>query len=147
MAELQTQISFQDVAKKYGVSAETLTRLAQDGIIRTTKPSGEEEEKAVSVSTVAAVASIIEKEIKPEMYEHLRGQRIRLMEAARKHKVSEQNLFHWAERGYIQVLDRDVQKMELSASDVAYASDVFKRARELTSSSVRAGWVLKRAFA
>jgi len=101
---------------------------------------------AVSTSTVAAAANMILDEIHPEQYEHLRGNRIRLMEAARQYPVSEQNLFNWSKQGYIKVLGQGFQKMELNVADVELVSEIFNRAKELTGSSIRAGWVLKRVI-
>jgi hypothetical protein len=122
-----------------------LTRLAEDGIIKVER-NGEsgEEEGAVPVSTVAAAASIIGNEIRPEQYVHLRGKRIRLMEASREYGVEQPNLTNWVNYGYIQVLDQGFQRLEIDVADAEYVADVFNRAKELTGSSIRAGWVLKR---
>jgi len=104
--------------------------------------------RAVEVlPTVAAVADIVLDEIRPEKYEHLRGNRIRLMEASRQCSVSEQNLLNWSKQGYIEVLGQSFQRIELDAADAELVSDVFRRARELTVSPIKAGWVLKRVIA
>ena len=148
MAELKTQLSFEDVAKRYGVSPDALTRLAEDGIIKV-EHNGKNgrEEQTVSVSTVTAAANIITEEIRPEQYTHLRGKRIRLMEASREYGVEQPNLTNWVNYGYIQVLDQGFQRLEIDAADAKYVADVFNRAKELTGSSIKAGWVLKRMLA
>lgn len=100
----------------------------------------------ITVSTVdnATAARMILEEIRPEQYEHLKGKRIRLMEATRKYNVSDPNLINWAKRGYITVRDRGFQRLELDEADVAYIVRIYQRGRELTGSSIKAGYVLKR---
>ncbi len=142
--QLETYIPLKEASRKYGVPVEALTRLVRDGIIRLTHTK--EGDSVITVSTVdnATATRIILDEICPEQYEHLRGKRIRLMEAARKYEVDHPNLSNWATKyGYIQVLGEGFQRLELDAADAKYVADVFKRAKELTGSSIKAGWVLK----
>jgi predicted site-specific integrase-resolvase len=143
VAELDTQMTLEQVAQRYGVATDALTQMVQDGIILAAKEN-DKEEPAVTVSTVAAAANIIREEIKPEQFSHLRGERIRLMEASRKYEVDHVTLMNWSNYGYIPVLDQDKQKVELDEPAVAYVSHIFKRATELTDSPIRAGWVIKR---
>lgn len=135
MAELETQLTLEGV----------LTQMMQDGIIRAAKESDEEQPAVtVTVSTVAAAVNIIKEEIRPEHYAHLRGQRIRLMEASRKFGVDEANLRNWIKYGYIKPIVQEFQHVEVDSSQIAYTTAVFKRAITLTDSPIRAGWVLKR---
>jgi len=146
--QLETYISLKGAARKYGVSIETLTQLVRDGIIRLARTK--EGDSVITVSTVdnATATRIILDEIRPEQYEHLRGKKIRVTEAARKYQVDQPSLSNWATKyGYIQVLGVGFQRLELDAADAKYAADIFKRAKELTGSSIKAGWVLKRIFA
>ena len=147
MAELDTQLTLEEVARQYGVPPETLIQMSRDGIIRAVNSGSDQEKPAVTVSTVAAAANIIRGEIKPEQYEHLRGRRIQVNEAAKRFGVSSPNMSRWVEYGYIQILDRRSQYVDIDVADVQYVVDVFQRAKELTGSSIRAGWVLKRIFA
>ena len=146
MAELDTQLTLEQVARQYGVPPETLIQMSRDGIIRAAKSGSDQEKPAVTVSTVAAAANIVKEEIKPEHYEHLRGQKIRLMEASRRFEVDEANLRNWIKYGYIQPILQEFQHVEVDTADVAFISNVFRKAIELTNSSIRAGWVLKRVF-
>jgi transposase-like protein len=141
VAELETQISLKDIAQQYGISADALTRLTQDGIIRA---NHSEEEKTVSVSTVAAAASVLRREVRPEQYKHLRGRRIRVNEAAAKYDVPPPNISRWIKLEYIQVLGSGFQRTEIDEADIAYISAAYKRAIEITESSIRAGWTLRR---
>ncbi len=144
MAELETYIPLPEAARKYGISPEALTRLVRDGIIRLAHT--EEGDSVITVSTIAAAADVIRDEIRPEQYRHLRGRRIRLMDAARKYAVSDPNLINWTNRGYICVHKRGFQHLELDEADVAYVTAIHKRGRELTGSPIKAGWVLKRVL-
>jgi hypothetical protein len=132
-----------DAARKYGISVKALTRLVQDGIIKMART--EKGDRVITVSTVDndTAARIILEEIRPEQYERLRGEPIRLMEAAREYEVEPSSLLRWVERKYVQELDRGTQKLEIDRGDAKLATDVFHRARELTGSSIKAGWVLR----
>ena len=141
---LESYLTLSEAARKYGISTDALTRLVKDGIIRAVH--NEEGDRVITVSTVAAAADVIRDEIRPEQYEHLRGKRLRAIEAAEEYGVDTPNLSNWIKYGYIQPLDRGPQRVELDAAEVKYVVDVFKRAKELTGSSIRAGWVLKRIF-
>jgi hypothetical protein len=140
--QLETYIPLKDAARKYGVPVEALTRLVRDGIIRLTHTK--KGDSVITVSTVAAAADVIRQEIRPEHYKHLQGKRVRLLEAGRRYDIEAVSLSGWVDRGYIYVHDRGFQRLELDTADVKYAVDVFKRAKELTGSSIKAGWVLKR---
>jgi len=146
MTELQSYLTLSEAARKYGISSDVLTRLARDGIIRAIH--NEEGTAVITVSTVDndTAARIILDEIRPEQYKNLRGKRIRLMEASRKYEVADPNLYRWAGRHYIRVLDQGSRRMELDEADVAYVVAVHRRAHELTGSPIKAGWVLKQVL-
>jgi len=143
---LEPYLTLSDAARRYGISTDALTRLVKAGIIRAVH--NEEGTAVITVQTVdnATAARMILDEIKPEQYEHLRGKKIRLTEAAREYEVDQPNLSNWVRYGYIRVLDQGFQRLELDAADTKYAADIFKRAKELTGSSIKAGWVLKRVL-
>ena len=145
--QLETYISLKGAARKYGVSIETLTQLVRDGIIRLARTR--EGDSVITVLTVdnATATRMILEEIHPEQYAHLHGQKVRVAKAGQLYNVEYPNLIRWAERGYIRVLGRGFQRLELDAADAKYAADVFNRARELTGSSIKAGWVLKQVLA
>jgi len=144
--QLETGIPLHQVAKKYGVPPEALTRLARDGIIRLSRTQKGDSVIAVSTSTVAAAANMILDEINPEQYEHLRGNRIRLTDAAEKYQIAKQNLARWTEYGYLRVIERGFQYLELDEADVSFAVNVYNRACVLTDSPIKGGWVLKQVF-
>jgi hypothetical protein len=68
------------------------------------------------------------------------------MDAARKYHVSDANLVHWTNAGYIKVLEHGPKLRVLDEADVALVVRIFREAREETGSPIRAGWILKRAL-
>ena len=146
MTELQSYLTLSEAARKYGVSSDVLTRLARDGIIRAIH--NEEGTAVITVQTVdnATAVKIILDEIRPEQYEHLAGEKIRVAKAGRLYGIEYPNLIRWAERGYVCVRNRGFQQLELDVADAKYAADIFKRAKKLTGSSIKAGWVLKQVL-
>jgi hypothetical protein len=106
--------------------------------------------RAVEVDGEVAVAkedvgvALMQSEIRVD--ENLRGQSIRLSEAARKYDVSDANLVRWTEAGYIRIVERGPKLLVLDESDVEFVVRIFKHAREETGSSIRAGWILRRTL-
>jgi len=144
--QLETSIPLLQVAKKYGVPPEALTRLARDGIIRLSRTQKGDSVIAVSTSTVAAAANVILDEIHPEQYEHLRGNRVRLTKASEEYDVPNPNLSRWIDLGYLQAIRKSRVETYLDRADIEYVIDVFKKAQKLTGSSIKAGWVLKKVL-
>jgi len=142
----ETYIPLEDAARKYGVPVEALTQLVRDGIIKLAHTR--EEGSVITVSTVdnETAARMILEEIRLEQYKHLRGRKIRVTEAAERYGVNQANLSRWADSGYIHIVKRQRRLLLLDEADVKLAADIFKRAHKELSSSVRAGWVLKRTI-
>jgi hypothetical protein len=77
----------------------------------------------------------------------LMGKPIRLMDAHRKYGVSERTICNWANTGLVTVLERDTKLLIMDEASVARATAIFKAAAEVTKSTRRAGWILKRNLA
>jgi len=138
MAELETYVPLSQAAIQFGLAERALRRMVQDGMVRAIKlPGGE---VAVSASDTAN-DSIVERITKDRS---LIGTPIRSMEAEKKYGVSAANLSHWTKAGYIRVLEREHKLLVLDEADVSFCAAVFKRAKQIHQSSIRAGWVLKR---
>ena len=144
--QLETYVPLKEVARKYGIPAKVLTRLIEDGIVRLART--EAGDRVIASSTVdnETATHIILDEIRPEWYEHLRGKKIRVLEAATKYDVPNPNISRWIKLGYITILDKGFQRTEIDEADVAYVIAIYKRAIELTGSSIKAGWVLKHSI-
>jgi len=141
---LESYLTLPEAARKYGISTDALTRLVKAGIIRAVH--NEEGTVLITVPTVAAAADVIHDEIRLEQYKHLRGKRIRLLEAAKKYNVDAVSLSGWVDRGYIYVHNRRPKLLEIDEADVAYVAAIYKRGRELTGSPIKTGWVIKRVL-
>jgi len=138
---LPTFIPLEEAARRYGLSREVLTRLVEDGKIRAARVNGG---IAVAKEDVSSVAIQLSADL--NLDKSLRGQPIRVTEAAERYGVSQANLSRWADAGYIQIIDRRRRLLLLDEADVKLAAEIFKRACEETGSFVRAGWVLKRSL-
>ena len=137
MVNLPTYITLEEAARRYHVTIDQLTRLIEAGRIKAVRVEGR---VAVAEGDVAVAVQAVQAD------ESLRGRPIRVTEAAKKYGVSQSNLTRWADAGYIRVLERGPKRLVLDEADVKRAVEIFRRAREATGSSVRAGWVLKRAM-
>lgn len=144
--QLQTYIPLKEAARKYGIPAKVLTRLVEDGIIKLART--EKGARVIASSTVDndTAARLIMEEIRPEHYEHLRGEKVRLSEAAEEYGVPNPNLSRWIGLGYFNAVRKSRVETYLDRADVGYIVAIYKRAQELTGSSIKAGWVLKRVL-
>lgn len=133
--ELPRYISLDQAAKHYPISRTALTQAIEAGKM-----------KAVTVGGTVVVAEEDMKMLAVELDKDLVGKPIRSIDAAEKYGVSQANLSHWADAGYIRIIERRYSHLTLDEADVKRVSTIFTRARDETGSSVRAGWVLKRTM-
>jgi predicted site-specific integrase-resolvase len=140
--DLPTYIPLEKAAEQFNLAVETLRKNVEEGKVRAAKtPAG---------SMLVAGEDV--GELKNELSNlaidrNLQGKPIRITEAAEKYRTSHTNLGNWAEHGYIRVLERGPKKLLLDEGDVKLVVEIFKRAKNETGSSVRAGWILKRIIA
>jgi predicted site-specific integrase-resolvase len=134
---LTTYIPIEKAALRAGVAPEALTRAVQDGKIRAVNV-GDNGDVAVSEDDLKVLA--IGRD------ESLEGQPIRVTEASDKYGVSQPNLSNWADYGYIRIIEQAPKLLILDEADVKQAATIFKKAKEVTGSSFKAGWVLKRSM-
>jgi len=136
---LPTYIPLNQAATRYGVNVAMLRRAVESGIMRAVKtPEGR---ILVADEDISEDVSVIV-ETDPE----LKGNPIRVTEAAEKYGVSHANLSNWSRKGYIRVLEQAPKILLLDEGDVQHAVEIFRRAKHRTGSFVRAGWVLKRTL-
>jgi predicted site-specific integrase-resolvase len=133
---LTTYIPIEKAALRAGVAPEALTRAVQDGKIRAVNVG--DNDVAVSEDDLKVLA--IGRD------ESLEGHAIRATDAAEKYGVSHANLTHWTDYGYINVIKRGPSLLILDEADVKQAATIFKKAKTVTGSSTKAGWVLKRSM-
>jgi predicted site-specific integrase-resolvase len=138
LPDLITYLPLQEAAERYGVDSETLLQAIEEGTVRAAKtPEGE---------VLVAGEDIGVMSIEVQVDADLRGKPIRVTEAAAKYDIEHANLSNWAKYGYIHVFEQAPKVLLLDEGDVKLAVEIFKRARRETGSSIRAGWVLKRAM-
>ncbi len=130
-----TYILLDDAAEKYHLDHQTLTRLVESSKIQAVKIGGK---VAVAEEEIMGIAL--------DLDDNLQGQPIRAIKAAKKYQVGHANLSRWADYGYIRIIQRRNRLLILDEADVKRAATIFKQALEVTNSSVRAGWILKRSI-
>jgi len=81
-----------------------------------------------------------------ERKESLEGQTIRASEASKKYQVTQASLTHWADKGFIRIIQRAPRLLELDEADVQLVTRIFNMARDQGYNPMQAGWVLKRAM-
>jgi len=137
VGELPTYIPLSEAARRYEIGRRALTRLVEAGRIGAVKIDGG---VAVAEEDLDLVA------IEVELDARLKGNPIRVTEAAQRYGVSQATLSTWADKGLVGILDQRRRLLLLDEADVKLAAEIFRRAREATGSSVRAGWILKRTL-
>lgn len=61
------------------------------------------------------------------LFEHLRGQAIGIGEAARKYDLHQQTISRWKDKGFIQVIRQEGQKIFVDEMDVAFMATNYKQ--------------------
>ncbi len=128
-------IPIDQAVKRYPISRATLTQAIETGKM-----------KAVQVNGLLAVDEEDMKTLTIDLDKDLIGIPIRGLDAERKYGISNVNLSRWANAGYIRVIDRRAGYLVLDEAYVKRVTEIFKRAKDELGSSVKAGWVLKRAM-
>ena len=146
--DLPTYIPLEKAAEQFNLAVETLRQNIEDGSIRAAKTSaGNLLVVGEDVGEVKTKLSLEDHLSSVTVDENLLGQAIRITEAAEKYDTSHTNLHNWADYGYIRILEKGPKKLLLDEGDVQLTVEIFKRAKEVTGSSIRAGWILKRMVA
>ena len=128
MAALGNLISLPTAARRLGVSEAELRALIEKGKINLgISPSGE----IVVSEDTNQVGNINEQlsAIRRGGFEHLRGQRISVSEAASKYSIVRDTILVWVHRHYVQVLEAGQgrgrgSRMHLDEADVAYCAKI-----------------------
>ena len=117
-------IPLAEALRRFRISEEALKEAISSGRIRTATIG---EEVAVAEQDVRELAKGQEVVVvRREDFEHLRGNRLGISEAARKYGLRQPTLSHWVRRGIVNVLGRDGNKILVDEADVAYAATVYR---------------------
>jgi len=132
MAALPTFITVSEAAQDLGVSESSLRRMIGAGTIKAAQISGETFVSESSVRKFHKQQPIrqpggVKKEELPEykQYAHLRGIGIGVRQAGSKYTIPNQTIVRWAQRGFVQVLGTDKNKILLNEQDVAYCAEIY----------------------
>jgi excisionase family DNA binding protein len=124
MVTLPTFLPLPEAARKYGVSEARLKTMIDNGKIRAAMIG---EEFVVSEEEVQSASLRKEDTLEYKKFEHLKGHAIWLSEAERKYGVRNQTIFGWVQRGFIQKLGKEGNKVLIDEADVAYCVEIYHR--------------------
>ena len=123
-AELPQYIPLAEALRRFRISEEALKEAISSGRIRTATIG---EEVAVAEQDVRELAKGQEVVVvRREDFEHLRGNRLGIAEAARKYGMSQPTLSRWVRKGYIKKIGQEGQKILVDEADVAYAVTIYR---------------------
>ena len=115
--EFPRYISLSEAARRYGISEEVLKRAIESGTIEAIYL---DEEVAVAEGDVEKIV------IRKSDFDHLRGSKIGIAEAARKYGLTPPTVSRWVRLGYIRKIGRQGQKVLIDEADVAYCATIYR---------------------
>ncbi len=119
MPELPAYITIDEAARRYQISTQMLTNLAESGRIKMIQVDGQAamaEQDARLISTAVKLW---------EQVAHLDGQPITISRARTEYKIGSATLYNWIRRGIVRVIKRvGNSTVLLNEADVAYAAQV-----------------------
>lgn len=119
MAKLETFISLEEAARRYGLHVRLLNSMVENGEIRAAMV---DHKIVVAESEIVTLVKRIVGDGKK--YAALEDKPIRVTKAAEKYQISHSTLSKWAKLGYIRVIERGPKLLLLNEADVARAKDL-----------------------
>ncbi len=117
-------IPLAEALRRFRISEEALKEAISSGRIRTATIG---EEVAVAEQDVRELAKGQEViVVRREDFEHLRGNKLGIAEAARRYGMSQPTLSRWVRKGYIKKIGQEGQKILVDEADVAYAVTIYR---------------------
>lgn len=113
--KLEKLLPLAEAAERLGLTAEVLTHLIENDIIRAVEHEGE----------ILVPESEVRQTITLEQFKKLKGKPITMAEASRKYGPTVKAIWTWVERGYIPKLD-DAYPVHLDEQHVAYRCAIYK---------------------
>jgi len=127
VADLPRYIPLAEALRRYKVSEEVLKEAIVSGKIRVAYIDEEVTVAEQDVRELAKGQEVVV--VRREDFEHLRGNRLGISEAARKYGVHQQTMSRWVNRGIIRKMGQKGQKVFIDEADVAYAVAVYRAKR------------------
>ena len=122
--ELPRYIPLAEALRRFRISEEVLKEAISSGKIRVAHIGEEVTVAEQDVRELAKGQEVVV--VRREDFEHLRGNKLGIAEAARKYGLPNPTISRWVRRGIIRVLGREGQKVLIDEADVAYAVTVYR---------------------
>ncbi len=127
IAELPRYIPLDEALRRFAVSEDALKEAISSGKIRTAYIGEEATVAEQDVRELAKGQEVVV--VRREDFEHLRGNRLGISEAARKYGLQQRTVSNWVRRGIIRKVGQQGQKVLIDEADIAYAAKVYKLKR------------------
>ena len=121
---LPRYIPLAEALRRYKVSEEVLKEAIVSGKIRVAYIDEEVTVAEQDVRELAKGQEVVV--VRREDFEHLRGNKLGIAEAARKYGISQPTLSRWVQKGYVKRVGQSGQKILIDEADVAYATTIYK---------------------
>ncbi len=125
--ELPRYIPLAEALRRFRISEEVLKEAISSGKIRVAHIGEEVTVAEQDVRELAKGQEVVV--VRREDFEHLRGNKLGIAEAARKYGIGHPTLSRWVRRGYIQKVGQVGQKILIDEADVAYAVTIYRLKR------------------
>ncbi len=122
--ELPRYIPLAEALRRFRISEEVLKEAVESGKIRVAHIGEEVTVAEQDVRELAKGQEVVV--VRREDFEHLRGNRLGIAEAARKYGLHHQTLSRWVRRGIIRSLGRSGNRVLVDEADVAYAATIYR---------------------
>ncbi len=124
IAELPRYIPLAEALRRFPISEDALKEAISSGKIRTAYIGEEVTVAEQDVRELAKGHKVIV--LRRKDFEHLRGNKLGIAEAARKYGLTHVTVSTWARQGIIRVVGRRGQKVLVDEADVALAAEVYR---------------------
>lgn len=115
---MKTYITRAEALTRYQLSEAKLNELIEAGIDSVLVVDGGQEIEAFYDDDLAAHTA--DRDIKPQNFDHLRGNLLGFGEAARAYQLNHVTISRWVQQGQLAVKGRDGQKKLVDEAEVAY---------------------------
>ncbi len=124
ITDLPRYIPLAEALRRYHISEEALKEVISSGKIRTAYIGEEVTVAEQDVRELAKGQEVVV--VRREDFEHLRGNKLGIGEAARKYGLQHQTISNWVRRGIIRKVGQQGQKVLIDEADIAYAAQIYK---------------------
>ncbi len=122
--ELPRYIPLAEALRRFRISEEALKEAVESGKIRVAHIGEEVTVAEQDVRELAKGQEVVV--VRREDFEHLRGNKLGIAEAARKYGLQHRTVSNWVRKGIVRKLGQVGQKVLIDEADIAFAAYIYK---------------------